>query len=131
MMYQRSRRRGSPLPFESKPEFDIDRVFGNLFPQPTIQPPRRKFRRVVREGDGSVTVVDYNVAVDPRTGEQRVGVNVLTNKMECAQCGRLVNPRKLYECRDCFKRVCGACLTSRKIFLGEKPVCLTCASLRR
>lgn len=109
----------------------MDHVFGQLFPQPTIEPPRRKLRRVIREGDGAVTTVEYNVTVDPRTGEQQVEVNVLTNKMECAQCGRLVSRWRLYECRDCFKKVCGTCLTSRKIFLGEKPVCLTCASIRR
>ena len=124
------RRRLGVAPFESQPEYDMDRVFGQLFPQPAVEPPRRRLRRVIREGDGAVTAVDYNVTIDPRTGEQRVDLKVLTNKMECPQCGRLVTPWKLYECHDCFKRVCGACLTSRKIFLGDKPVCLTCASHR-
>jgi hypothetical protein len=131
-MSQPLRRRRSDLrPYESRPESDMDRVFGQLFPQPTVEPPKRNLRRVIREGDGSATAVNYNVTVDPMTGEQRVDVRVLTNKRECAQCGRLVSPLRLYECRDCFKKICGACLTSRKIFLGDKPVCLTCASLRR
>jgi len=125
------RRREGTAPFESQPEYEMDRVLGQLFPQPAVEPPRRNLRRVIREGDGGITAVDYDVTVDPRTGEQRVDVKVLTNKVACSQCGRLVTAWKLYECQDCFKKVCGACLTSRKIFLGEKPVCLTCASLRR
>jgi len=130
MSGQIPRRRQRP-PFESQAESDMNRVTGELFPEPTPEQPRRRLRRVIRDGDGGVTAVDYDVTVDPRTGEQQVNVNVLTNKKECPQCGRLVAAWKLYECYDCGKRVCGACLTSRKVFLGDKPVCITCASLRR
>ena len=128
---QPRRRREGIVPFQSRPEFEMDRLLTELFPQPATERPTRKLRRVIKEGDGATTAVDYNITVDPNTGQQQVDVRVLTNKRECSQCGRLVSAWKLYECRDCYKKVCGACLTSRKIFLGDKPVCLNCASMRR
>ena len=127
-MSQVPRRRRAIVPFTSPVEYDADRVIDQLFPQPLPQAPRRRIRRIVRDGDGAVTAVDYYVTVHPGTGEQRVDVRVLTNKRECARCGRMVS--RLYECEDCRKKICGLCLTSRKVFLGDKPVCLTCASLR-
>ena len=130
MSQMQRRRRIGVVPFESTSEFDMERVFGQLFPQPTVRPPRRNLRRVVREGDGTTTAVDYSVRIDPQTGDQRVDVRVLTNKIECSRCGRLVSPSKLYKCDDCSKMVCGTCFTSRSGFLWGRSVCLTCAYLR-
>lgn len=132
MSQQPTRGRQLPARFDhqSRAEQDIDRIFTQLFPEPVIQPPSRTLRRVVTDGDGGITRVQYVATADPQTGEQNVDVYVQTNKRECSRCGRLVAPYKLHECLDCYKTVCGACLTSRKVFLGDKPVCLTCASLR-
>lgn len=114
-------------PLTSTYDYDLGQDFDELLPQPQSQPLKRRIQKTIWDGDGAITTTDYYITVDPMTDEQKIDVNIQTNRMECAQCGRLVSPWKLYECSDCSKRICGVCLTSRKIFLGKKRVCLKCA----
>jgi len=120
------RRRNGVTRIVSPPETEVDRIFGQLFPTPLPPTPRRRLRKIIRQADGAKILVEYAAEVDPRTGEQLVNVQVYTTKVECPRCGRLVSYTTLYKCHDCDKMVCGNCLTSRKIFLGGKPVCWNC-----
>ena len=57
MSQQPTRGRQLPARFDhqSRAEQDIDRIFTQLFPEPVIQPPSRRLRRIVTDGDGGVT----------------------------------------------------------------------------
>jgi iron only hydrogenase large subunit-like protein len=65
--------------------------------------PVRVGKKIVRTPD-SETTITYELAVNPRTGQQEVVENIKTTKKECAICGGYFS--QVLTCADCGVRVC-------------------------
>ncbi len=85
-------------------------------------------KKIIKTPD-SETTIEYELAVDPRTGQQQVVEHISTTKQECGRCGKYTSQRQ--HCTQCSTQVCGECITAFSYGYGSAPygthkVCKSC-----
>jgi hypothetical protein len=116
---------GRRSPVKTSVETDLDKTLTELLSGRETSEPVRIGKKIVKTLD-SETTIEYELAVDPRTGQQQVVEHIKTTKQECGRCGRLTS--QLKSCRFCTMNVCGACITTYIVEGGysNTGVCLSC-----
>jgi len=106
-------------------EIDAERTLTELLSGKEVSEPIKTGKKIIQTPD-SETTIEYELALDPRTGEQQIVEHVSTTKHECGRCDRLSS--QLTGCYYCGTKVCGACITSFTDAEGYtwRGVCLSC-----
>jgi hypothetical protein len=117
-----------PFKTKSPVEFDVERTITELLSGQEHSEPVKVGKKIIKTPD-SETTVEYELAVDPRTGQQQVVEHISTTKQECGRCGKFTSQRQA--CSQCETKVCGECITTFYYGFGSSPygthkVCKSC-----
>ena len=100
-------------------ERDIEKTITDLIVGKETGEPVKIGKKIIRTAD-SETTITYELVVNPRTGQQEVIENIVSNKRQCSTCGAYVST--LYTCSLCGKAVCGQHYGSIETVDGFKNV---------
>lgn len=119
------RKSGPPYGTKTPIETDLDKTLRELLTGRESSEPVRVGKKIVKTLD-SETTIEYELTLDPRTGQQQIVEHISTTKQECGRCGRLSS--QLKDCRFCHTMVCGSCITTYIAggSYAEPQVCMSC-----
>jgi ribosomal protein S14 len=122
-MTEERRKQLRPAEF-SAVQRDFDRTITDLGGGKISQELMTK-KRIVKTPD-SETTIEYELKVDPTTGQQYVEEKWTTTKVECAVCGRYAS--QVRKCEYCGNKICGQCVRNYYAgdYIGNKLTCKSC-----
>jgi hypothetical protein len=111
----------NPLSTKTQLEREIEKTISDLLVGKETSEPIRMGRKIIKTLDED-TKIEYEIAVNQRTGQQEIVEHILSNKKQCSMCGANVSISSIYDCELCGKQVCGRHYGSISIVDGYKHV---------